>query len=121
MEGEGATSNNKPIAALTYILGFVTGIVFLYLEPYSHDEFVKFHARQSIGLSVAFFAVNIVFGLFIAILPHAIGGLLSFILGLINFAFAVLWIVVMYKAFMGERWRIPELSNVVDQVFGVTN
>ena len=62
----------------------MTGIIFLYLEPYNQDEFVRFHARQSIGFSVAWFAVNVVFGVFITVLPHQMGGLLGFIEGLVN-------------------------------------
>jgi uncharacterized membrane protein len=118
MNGEGAGADTKPIAALTYLLGFVTGVLFLYIEPYNRDDFVRFHARQSIVLSVAWFALNVVVGLFVSILPHAIGGLLSFLQGLVNLGVAVLWVAVMYKAYTGERYRIPELSNIVDQVFG---
>lgn len=117
MDGE-VKVQTQPIAALTYLLGFVTGIIFLYLEPYNRDEFVRFHARQSIGFSVAWFAINIVFGVFIAILPHQIAGLFSFIEGLVNLGLAIFWLFLMWKAYSGERYRIPELSNVIDQVAG---
>ena len=117
MNGEGKVQA-QPIAALTYLLGFVTGVIFLYLEPYSRDEFVRFHAKQSIGFSVAWFAINIVFGVFIAILPHQIAGLFSFVEGLVNLGLAIFWLFLMWKAYSGERYRIPELSNVIDQVAG---
>jgi len=42
----GLTSNIA--AALAYVLGLVTGIIFLVLEPYKRDRFVRFHAMQSI-------------------------------------------------------------------------
>ena len=118
MDGDTTRAPSQPIAALTYLLGFVTGIIFLYLEPYNQDEFVRFHARQSIGFSVAWFAVNVVFGVFLAVLPHQIGGLFSFLQGLINLGLAIFWLFLMYKAYSGERYRIPELSNVIDQVAG---
>jgi uncharacterized membrane protein len=116
MNGEGAKAQSHPIAALTYLLGFVTGILFLYLEPYNQDEFVRFHARQSIGFSVAWFAINIVFGVFISVLPHQLSALLAFIEGLVNLGLALFWLFLMYKAYSGERYRIPELSNLIDQV-----
>ena len=48
MNGEATGPQSKPIAALTYLLGFVTGIIFLYLEPYDKDDFVRFtRADQS--------------------------------------------------------------------------
>ena len=61
MNGESRRPQANVIAALTYLLGFVTGIIFLFLEPYNQDEFIRFHARQSIGFSVAWFAIEIVF------------------------------------------------------------
>ena len=118
MDGETRRPQANVIAALTYLLGFVTGIIFLYLEPYNQDEFIRFHARQSIGFSVAWFAIAVVFGVFIAVLPHGLGALLNFILTLIDIALAVYWLFLMYKAYSGERYRIPELSNVIDQVAG---
>ena len=118
MNGDTVRGPSQPIAALTYLLGFVTGIVFLYLEPYNQDEFIRFHARQSIGFSIAVFAINIIFGVFIAILPHQLGTMLSFLEGLIDLALAIFWLFLMYKAFNGERYRIPELADVIDQVAG---
>lgn len=117
MNGEGAkASQTHPIAALTYLLGFVTGVLFLYVEPYNQDDLVRFHARQSIGFSLAWFAINVIFGVFIAVLPHQLGGLLAFIEGLVNLGLALFWLFLMYKAYSGERYRIPELADVIDQV-----
>lgn len=116
MNGEIAKPESGPIAALTYLLGFVTGILFLYLEPYNQDEFIRFHARQSIGFSVAVFAFNIILGVFIAVLPHAIGVLLSFLQYLGDFVLAVFWLFLMYKAYRGESYRIPEIADMVDNI-----
>jgi len=120
MDGETRRPQANVIAALTYLLGFVTGLIFLYLEPYNQDDFIRFHARQSIGFSVAWFAIGIVFGVFIAVLPHGLGPLLNFILTLIDIALAVFWLFLMYKAYNGERYRIPELADIVDSVAGNT-
>jgi uncharacterized membrane protein len=118
MNGESRKPQANIIAALTYLLGFVTGLIFLYLEPYNQDEFIRFHARQSIGFSVAWFAIGIVFGVFIAVLPHGLGALLNFLLTLIDIALAVFWVFLMYKAYNGERYRIPELADIVDSIAG---
>lgn len=118
MNGESRHPQANIFAALTYLLGFVTGLIFLYLEPYNQDEFIRFHARQSIGFSVAWFAIAVVFGVFIAVLPHGLGALLNFILTLIDIALAVFWVFLMYKAYNGERYRIPELADIVDSIAG---
>src|SRR5271155_4632405 len=118
MNGESRKPQANVIAALTYLLGFVTGLIFLYLEPYNQDEFIRFHARQSIGFSVAWFAIEIVFGVFISILPRALGGLLGAIQMLVNLAVAIFWLFLMYKAYQGERYRIPELADIIDSISG---
>ncbi|HEY6300381.1 MAG TPA: DUF4870 domain-containing protein [Candidatus Binatus sp.] len=118
MDGDYRKPQANIIAALTYLLGFVTGLIFLYLEPYNQDEFIRFHARQSIGFSVAWFAIAVVFDVFIAVLPHGLGALLNFILTLIDIALAVFWVILMYKAYNGERYRIPELADIVDSIAG---
>jgi uncharacterized membrane protein len=107
----GAPPNYRVIAALSYLLGVVTGVIFLYVEPYNQDEFVRFHARQSIIFSIAWFAVQIIVGVFIAVMPHPISGLLHFLLSIFNIATAVFWVILMYKAYTGERYRIPELAD----------
>src|SRR6516164_2839779 len=104
----GAAPNYRVIAALSYLPGAVTGVIFLYLEPYNRDEFVRFHARQSIIFSIAWFAVQIIVSVFIAVMPNPIFGLLAFLLKIFNLAIAIFWVILMYKAYIGERYRIPE-------------
>ena len=116
MNGEATKPQGQPIAALTYLLLFVTGILFLYVEPYSRDEFIRFHARQSIVFSIAWFAIEIVLGVFIAVMPGLLAGLLRLILGLINIALAIFWVYLMYKAYRGERYRIPQLADWADNM-----
>ncbi len=105
---------SRPIAALSYLLGFVTGLIFLYLDPYDKDDYVRFHARQSIVFSAAIVAASIVVSVFIAVLPRGLGALLSGIWGLICIALAVFWVFLMYKAYSGERYRIPYLADWAD-------
>ncbi len=116
MNGEATKPQGQPIAALTYLLLFVTGILFLYLEPYSKDDFIRFHARQSIVFAIAWFAVEIVLGVFIAVLPGFLSGFLAFILDLVNLALAIFWVYLMYKAYNGERYRIPQLADWADNM-----
>jgi len=107
----GAPPNYRVIAALSYLLGAITGVIFLYVEPYNQDEFVRFHARQSIIFSIAWFAVQIIVSVFIAVMPNPISGLLAFLLKVFNIGTAIFWVILMYKAYNGERYRIPELAD----------
>ena len=118
MNGETAKPQTKLIAAVTYLGFFVTGVIFLYLEPYNQDDFIRFHARQSIGFSAAWFAIYIVFAVFIGVLPHGLAGLLQAVETMVGLAFAIMWLYLMYKAYNGERYRIPELADIIDQIAG---
>ncbi len=118
MNGDSRTQQSHVIAALSYLLGFITGLIFLYIEPYSQDDYVRFHARQSIGFSVAWFAISVILGVFIAVLPQFLSVILGFLLDIIDIALACYWIFLMYKAYSGERYRIPELADIVDSIAG---
>jgi len=88
--------------ALCYLLGLVTGIVFLMIEK--ENQSVRFHAMQSIVLSAAVLVVSIILG-FIPVF----GWLLALP---INLAVGVLWVVLMVKAYQGEEWEVPVLGKI---------
>src|SRR4030042_6526080 len=83
-------------AALSYVLGPVTGVVFLLLEK---DPYVKFHAMQSMVVFASLF-VLLIFTFFLAPLY----GLLI----IVGFA---LWLILIYKAWKGEEWEVPFLGK----------
>jgi uncharacterized membrane protein len=104
--------------ALSYALGLVTGVVFLMVEK---DPFVRFHAWQSIVVSVAWIAVWIGLSIASAILGLIpVLGILVVILGLLlsiglSLGGLILWIVLMLKAFQGERWKLPYLGDYAER------
>ncbi len=53
-------------AALCYLALVLTGVLFLFLEPYNRNKAIRFHAFQSIfvwiGIMVLSIGVNVVFG-----------------------------------------------------------
>lgn len=85
-------------AALAYLLGWITGIILLLTEK--NDDFIRFHAAQSL----------IVFGAL---------SILSFV-PLVNLfvwmASIILWIVLMYKAYSGERFALPFVGDFAEQL-----
>lgn len=99
------TKNENLMAAASYLLGFVTGIIFLLLEKQS--KFVRFHAMQSVILFGGIFVANIALG-FIPILGWLVGLFLSF-------AAFILWIVCMWKAFQGEMYKVPKIGDIAEK------
>lgn len=97
--------NENLMGAASYLLGFITGLIFLLLEKES--KFVRFHAMQSTLLFGGVFVVNWVLG-FIPIL----GWLALILLSLMSF---ILWIVCMWKAFQGEMFHVPFVGDLADK------
>lgn len=97
-DGTGLKKNTA--AALSYVLGPITGVIFLILEK---DKFVRFHAMQSIVVFVTLFVLQWVLGLTIILL------ILVPLVGIVSF---VLWLVLIYKAWQGEEWEVPVLGKI---------
>ncbi|MCD6568384.1 MAG: zinc-ribbon domain-containing protein [Dehalococcoidia bacterium] len=89
--------SNNVAGLLCYVLGWISGIVFLVIEKKS--KFVKFHAFQSIMT----FGVLTVASLVLGWIP-LIGGVLSWIIFVLAF---VLWIILMVQAVTGKMWKLP--------------
>lgn len=95
--------------ALCYLVGFITGILFLVMEPYSKKPFVRFHAFQSIFFSLTWIGLSIAMSIVFTILGLAMHMWFIFlplrmILGLTGF---VLWLFCMFKANSGEWFQLP--------------
>jgi uncharacterized membrane protein len=94
--------------ALAYILGPITGVLFLVIEK--ENRFVRFHAAQSIAVGVATIALYIALSLlgtvlaFIPVLGWIVALLLTLVIGFGTF---VLWLLLMWRAFHGKEWEVP--------------
>ncbi len=98
---EKVSSNQNIMGAVAYLLGFVTGIVLLLTEK--ENKFIRFHAMQS----------TVVFGvIFIVSLVPVVGWVVGFILAPVSF---ILWLVLMYKAYQGEMFKLPMVGDLAEK------
>jgi len=97
--------------ALCYVVGLVSGICFLVADPYRRDPFVRFHALQSIFLSIVSFVAYFVIGVLTAAAPYALSRLLWMLHSLLGLAFLLLWLFLMYKAYNHEQFKLPILGE----------
>jgi uncharacterized membrane protein len=114
-EKTGTGLKKETSAALSYVLGFITGIIFLIIEK---DPFVRFHAMQSIAVSLAFFVLSWILGIISVLLGLTVflawvGPLLSGVLMIGGF---VLWLLLIYKAYQGEKWQVPYIGKFVERM-----
>ena len=123
MNGSVANSGLAPnlAGALAYVLGLITGIVFLVLEPYKHDRFVRFHAMQSILFCVAAIAFSILWHILVSIMMSISGWTAMALvpIGLvISLGFFLFWLFLMYQAYSQHEFRIPVIGAIAAKQVG---
>lgn len=115
-------------AALSYVLGWITGIVMYFVEP--DDESIRFHAAQSVVVFGGFSVLVLVIGFLSAMISGlaAAGGmgvgvffgLFSMIVTLISFvvwiAGLVLWLYLLVRTYQGQDPRVPVAAGIADSI-----
>jgi uncharacterized membrane protein len=102
---------------LCYVLGWVTGIIFLLIDK---RPWVKFHAAQSIvvfgGLTIIriglMFMGGIVSG---GVIGWGFIGIISLVISLLGL---VLWILLMVKAYQHETFKVPIAAPIAENIAG---
>lgn len=115
------------MAALSYVLGFVTGIIVYLIER--DNEYVRWHAAQSMAVFGLLFVANIALSTISATLftsfafssaGSVVFGLLSLVLSLASLALGlgalVAWVYLMVRAYQGETPRIPIAAGLADRI-----
>ena len=101
-------------AGLSYLLGFITGIVFLIIE--GRQPVVRFAAMQSILLSVAYILISIVLGVLVGILFAVHLWFLVYpVSAVVRLALFVLWLWVMIRAFQGQQVSLPVIGAMAER------
>ena len=98
--------NQNLLAALTYLLFFITGIIFLLIEK--KNDYIRFHALQS----VAVFAPLMILLIFLSTFLGSLGLFLNFLISVVTFA---IWVYLMYRAFNGDRYHVPYIGAWVEK------
>jgi uncharacterized membrane protein len=99
-------SNKKTYTILAYLLGWITGLIFLFVGK--DDPDVKWNAANSIvvfgGLSIILFVIGLIPVVQLIVIPLWIVGF-------------IYWIIFMVQALQGngERIHAPGLSGVIDK------
>jgi uncharacterized membrane protein len=107
-----------PVARfLCYLATWLTGLIFLNLEPYKHDPDIKFHSWQAIFFGIAIFGVWIVlFILTFIFVALGLWGLWHILTLLVWIGVLVVWILLMVKAYSGgERFKLPIIGDLAEQ------
>ena len=112
--------SNNVVGALCYLFTWVTGLIFLLIEPYKNDKTIRFHAFQAIFFAVGLFAVYI--GMFILSMILAVihlGVLMLPLYGLLGIGVFVAWIVLMVKAYNNQIFKLPIIGDLAAKQAGL--
>jgi uncharacterized membrane protein len=99
---------------LCYLLGWITGIIFLLVDK---RPWVRFQAAQSIavfgGLTVIRIALGVMSGMIGGLVGYGVLGMIGMLVGLVGL---VLWVFLMVKAFKHETFRVPVAASIADSI-----
>ena len=98
---------------LAYIT-VIPAIIFLLLAPYNKNSYIRFHSWQCLLLAAAWVVIDFavfIFGSFLAFFRLLTFGLYP----LISLAMLILWIMLLIKAFNGERYKLPVIGDVAEK------
>jgi uncharacterized membrane protein len=115
--------SNNVAALLCYVVGWITGLIFLLIEPYKNDKFVRFHAFQSIFFNVSLIGVYIVVFILSIVLGFITKGLSVFLMGpvllLVWLGVLITWIFLMVKAYNNQTFKLPIIGDLAAKQAGL--
>ena len=123
VEPQRPNSSARPLPIPENIAGVIAyitifpAIVFLLLEPFKHNRFVRFHSFQHLLLWAAGVGVGIAAGLVGAILQLIPFMRVLFLPlgGLISLAWFFLWLLLVVKAYYHEMFKLPYLGDLAEE------
>ena len=110
-----ATPMAENVAGMLAYFTIIPAIIFLLIEPYNRNRFVRFHAFQCLFTAVALIVLQIVFSIFSHIIPVLMFG----VWGLLGLAELALWILLVVKAYQHEMFKLPFVGDLAEKQAGM--
>lgn len=102
--------SDNAAGALAYVT-IIPAIIFLIVEPFNKNSYVRFHSWQCIFLSIVAFVIHTI----LSLIPIIGWVLIPFA----SLGFLVVWIIVLLKALKGQRYQLPLIGKYAEQQAGV--
>lgn len=102
--------------ALAYFV--LPAIVFLLVEPYKSNRFVRFHSIQCLGMCLVAGGIGSIIRVagFVLFFIPALGPLLLWLVSIVVIlAVFMVWIVLIVKALQGEMFKTPIVGDFAEQ------
>ena len=106
------------VAGMLAYVTIIPSILFLVIEPYNKNRFVRFHSFQNIFLHVGAFVCWIALFILSAVLAFIpiLGHLVAFLLWMVlSVGLLVVWIMLLIKANQGQMWKLPVIGDMAEK------
>ena len=94
------------VAGMLAYFTIIPAIIFLVIEPYNRNKFIRFHAFQCLFLAAVYIAAQIV----CTAIP-----LLWVILPFLYLGFVILWVLLVVKAYGGQKFKLPVIGDLAEK------
>ena len=109
--GAAAAPLEENVAGMLAYFTIIPAIIFLLIEPYNRNRFVRFHAFQCLFTVGALIVLHIVLSFVSYVLP-----LMMFpIWGLLGLAEFALWLLLVIKAYQHEMFKLPIVGDLAEK------
>src|SRR5689334_25157143 len=109
----GTTGMADNVAGMLAYITIIPAIIFLVMEPYNRNRFVRFHSFQNIFFCVACIALGIVMSI-IGMIPMV--GLITLVIWpLIGLGLLVVWVILLLKAYQGQMFKLPVIGDLAEK------
>ena len=106
----GLTDN---MAGMLAYMTIIPAIIFLVVEPYNKNRFVRFHSFQSIFFYLAVFAIHVVLSM-ITVVPFMV--VITIPLHTLVFLGTIVLVVVLaIKANSGQMYKLPVIGDLAEK------
>jgi uncharacterized membrane protein len=101
--------SDNAAGAIAY-LTIIPAIIFLIVEPYNKNSFVKFNSWQCIFLCCAAVVLDIGFGILL--------GIVTMMLPIVNLFWLAVVIICIVNAYQGKRFKLPFIGALAEKQAG---
>jgi len=99
------------VAGMLAYFTIIPAIIFLLIEPYNRNRFVRFHSFQCLFTAVALLVLHVVLSFFGYIIPVLMFG----VWGLLGLAELALWILLVVKTYQHEMFKLPIVGDLAEK------
>ena len=108
----GAGMQDNVAGMLAYVT-IIPAIIFLVVEPYNRNRFIRFHAFQCLFFAVAWTVLWIALSIF-AHIP-ILGWLSVLMWPLVGLAGVIIWVILLLKANQGQMYKLPFIGDMAEK------